>query len=71
MIQVPLLWGDENYVIQLYTNVAGFNQNTHQAQASKDQSEEIIANYNMMINSIFGTFMEVAMQFVCDERIVS
>ena len=51
--------------------VAGFNKNTHQVQAFKDQSEEILSDNNMMLSSIFGRPMEIAMPFVCEERIVS
>ena len=51
--------------------VAGFNQNTHQAQAFKGRSEEILSDNNMNLSSIFGRPMEIAMPFVCEECIVS
>jgi hypothetical protein len=69
-IQVPLIFVDENCVIELNAGVAGFNQNTRQAQAFKDKSEAIIANHNIMINSIFSTNMEISMPFVCEEHLV-
>ena len=50
--------------------VIGFNQNSHQAQAFKDQSEEIFANNNIMLTNLFGRPIEVAMTLVCEEHIV-
>lgn len=68
-IQVPPFFVDEGRVIASNAGVAGFNQNTHQAQAFKDQCE-VIHESNGMKNTIFGKPMEIAMPFVCEERIV-
>ena len=70
-IQVALFFVDERHVIQSNKRVVGFNQNMHQAQAFKDWSEAVLVHYNMMIDSIYGTSMEIAMPFVIEERIVA
>ena len=51
--------------------VIGFNQNTYQAQAFKDQSKETFADNNMMLTNLLDSPIEIAMPFVCEECIVS
>jgi hypothetical protein len=69
-IQVPPFFVDENRIIASNACVDGFNHNTHLAQAFKTSCEEIVAPHGMMINNIFGQSIEIAMPFLCEERIV-
>ena len=68
-IQAPPFFIDEGRVIASNAGVEGFNKNTHQAQAFKDNCESIHASFGMK-NTIFGKPMEIEMPFDCEERIV-
>lgn len=69
-VQVPNFFADEDRVIESNNHVAGFNQNTHEAQAFKDVCERIDTHYGMS-NEIFGDEPQlIVLPFVCEERVV-
>ena len=69
-VQVPSFFYSENRVLDSNANTNGFNQNTHEAQAFKNQCEEI-DNYFGLVDAIFGDKpQEVKLPFTCEDRIV-
>jgi hypothetical protein len=68
-IQVPAFFVDEGRVIKSNANVAGFSQNFSEAQAFKNVCEKVYADHGMLVNNLFGKPFEIAMPFVCEERI--
>ena len=70
-IEMPSFFVKEERVIQSNNHVRGFNQNTHEAQAFKDVSQEIDKHFGMT-NHIFGDNpFVIDLPFTCEERIVS
>jgi hypothetical protein len=71
-IQVPPFFVCETRVLQSNQGNAGFNENTSQAQAFKNQCEAIDEHY-AFANAIFSdsSTMTVELPFTCEERITS
>ena len=68
--QVPGFFVQEQRVLESNADNGEFNQNTHEAQAFKNQCEEI-DKYFGFVDAIFGDkAQEVPLPFVCEDRIV-
>jgi hypothetical protein len=67
---VPALFiTNEKGAIQSNAGVVGFNEDTHYAQAHREQCEDIQAAFGLK-NAIIGKPMQIDMPFICEERIV-
>ena len=69
-MQVPGFFVQEERVLDANASNGAFNRNTHEAQAFKNQCEEI-DKYFGFVDAIFGDkAQEVQLPFVCEDRIV-
>lgn len=67
-VRMPSFFTDESRVLLVNEGVAGFNQNTSEAQSYKTICERIASDFSLSPN-IFGKPMLIGLPFICDERI--